>query len=78
MPLAQVQVVDVNKERIDQWNNKNLNNLPIYEPGLADVVKGVEEKFFSFNKENIQKADMIFISVNILPKLKDRTAKPTI
>ena len=69
----QVQVVDVNKERIEQWNNKNLNNLPIYEPGLADVVKRCRGKNLHFShliKENIQKADMIFISVNTPTKTK--------
>ena len=31
-PEIKVTVVDLNKERIDAWNDKNLNNLPIYEP----------------------------------------------
>ena len=29
-----INVVDINKERIDLWNSSNLNELPIYEPGL--------------------------------------------
>ena len=31
--------VDVIKERIDAWNDENLDNLPVYEPGLANVIK---------------------------------------
>ena len=27
------------RDRIDAWNDDNLDNLPVYEPGLADVVK---------------------------------------
>ena len=33
-PKIKVNVVDMNEERIDLWNSKDLNNLPIYEPGL--------------------------------------------
>ena len=38
-PHIKVNVVDVNQERINAWNDENLDNLPVYEPGLADVVK---------------------------------------
>ena len=34
-----VNVVDLNKERIDLWNSKDLSNLPIYEPGLKEIIK---------------------------------------
>ena len=34
-----VTVVDVDSNRIDSWNDANLDNLPVYEPGLAEVVK---------------------------------------
>ena len=37
-PNIIVNVVDIDKERIEKWNDKNLNNLPIYEPGLAEIV----------------------------------------
>ena len=37
-PEIVVTVVDVTKERIDAWNHKNLDQLPVYEPGLAEVV----------------------------------------
>ena len=66
-PEINVEVVDLNQQRINDWNDKNLNNLPVYEPGLDEVVKRARGRnlFFStvVNKA-IAKADMIFISVN--------------
>jgi hypothetical protein len=45
-PNIQVTIVDLNQARIDAWNS---DNLPIYEPGLDDVVKAARGKnlFFS-------------------------------
>ena len=66
-PHIEVAVVDVNEIRIDAWNSENLSELPVYEPGLADVVDEVRNRnlFFSTDIEKaIQEADMIFISVN--------------
>ena len=66
-PNIKVTVVDLNAERIKSWNHEDLSKLPIYEPGLAEVVKDTRNKnlFFSTNIENaIDEADMIFISVN--------------
>jgi len=63
-PEVTVRVVDVNEARINAWNS---DNLPIYEPGLDEVVKGRRGKnlFFSTDIDDaIQKADMVFISVN--------------
>ncbi len=63
-PQDTVMVVDVNQERIDQWNS---DNLPIYEPGLQDVVETVRGRnlFFSCNiAEEIPQADIIFIAIN--------------
>ena len=37
-PGINVTVVDINKQRIDAWNNDDLDKLPIYEPGLKEVV----------------------------------------
>jgi UDPglucose 6-dehydrogenase len=37
-PEIKVTVVDLNKERIAAWNDENLDNLPVYEPRLAEVV----------------------------------------
>lgn len=66
-PAIQVTVVDLNQQRIDAWNNKDLSLLPIYEPGLDAVVGEARGRnlFFSTNVEAaIDEADMIFISVN--------------
>ncbi len=63
-PHATVTVVDVNKDRIDAWNS---DELPIYEPGLTEIVKEVrgEKLFFSTDVDQaIRDADIIFISVN--------------
>jgi UDPglucose 6-dehydrogenase len=66
-PHIRVNVVDINPERIAAWNHENLDKLPIYEPGLAGVVKEVRGRnlFFSTDIETaIREAEMIFISVN--------------
>ena len=66
-PNIKVNVVDINEERIKAWNDDNLDNLPIYEPGLADVVSKARGRnlFFSTDIDNrIKDADMIFIAVN--------------
>ena len=66
-PEINVTVVDINQERIDLWNSKDLNKLPIFEPGLDRVVSETRGKnlFFSTEVEkNIDKSEMIFISVN--------------
>ena len=62
-----VTVVDLNKERIDAWNSKDTSNIPIYEPGLSEIVKESRETnlFFSTDVEKaINEAELIFISVN--------------
>lgn len=63
-PDIKVHVVDINQARIDAWMS---DELPIYEPGLFDVVEQTRGKnlFFSTDVEGaIKEADMIFISVN--------------
>jgi UDPglucose 6-dehydrogenase len=60
-------VVDLNKDKIDSWNNKDLTKLPVYEPGLKDLIKRCRDKnlFFSTNvQQSIAESDMVFISVN--------------
>ena len=62
----EVNVVDVNKERIDKWNGP-LDKLPIFEPGLDQIINSVRNVnlFFSTDvRKHIKSADMIFISVN--------------
>ena len=66
-PEIKVTVVDVNAQRINDWNDANLDKLPIYEPGLKEVVAKVRGNnlFFSTDIEKgIKEAHMIFISVN--------------
>ncbi|QKX04719.1 nucleotide sugar dehydrogenase [Aquimarina sp. TRL1] len=66
-PEVRVTVVDINEARIDAWNDKNYNSLPVFEPGLAEIVAEVrgENLFFSTKVDKaIEEADMIFISVN--------------
>ena len=66
-------VVDVNEERIEAWNSDDLDKLPIYEPGLDEIVERCRGNnlFFSCEvKKCIAEADMIFISVNTPTKTK--------
>ncbi len=72
-PDLDFNVVDINEERIASWNNKDLSKLPIFEPGLQELIAKTRNKnlFFSSNiKEAIESADMIFISVNTPTKTK--------
>lgn len=66
-PEIKVTVVDLNADRIAAWNDDNLENLPVYEPGLAEVVKEARGRnlFFSTDVDKaIDEAEMIFIAVN--------------
>jgi len=66
-PDIKVTVVDLNQKRIADWNDQNIDNIPVYEPGLGDIVLKARNKnlFFSTNvDEAIDQADLIFISVN--------------
>lgn len=66
-PDIKVTVVDLNEKRINDWNNPDVTQIPIYEPGLSDIVKEARGRnlFFSTDIEKgIIEADMIFISVN--------------
>ncbi|THD31510.1 UDP-glucose 6-dehydrogenase [uncultured Flavobacterium sp.] len=66
-PDINVTVVDLNEARIAAWNDEDTNNIPIYEPGLSDVVAEARGRnlFFSTEVEKaIDEAEMIFISVN--------------
>lgn len=64
---VEVTVVDLNVARIAAWNDSDLENLPVYEPGLDAVVQEARGRnlFFSTDVDKaIMEADMIFISVN--------------
>lgn len=66
-PHIQVTVVDLNEERIAAWNDENVDNIPIYEPGLSAIVAEARGRnlFFSTEVEKaIEEAQIIFISVN--------------
>src|SRR5690606_25489043 len=66
-PGINVTVVDLNEKRIASWNDPDVEKIPIYEPGLSEIVKEARGRnlFFSTDVDAaIDKADMIFISVN--------------
>jgi UDPglucose 6-dehydrogenase len=66
-PDIEVTVVDMNTERIAAWNDPDVNQIPIYEPGLSEIVAKTRRKNLFFSTEvdkAIEEADMIFISVN--------------
>ena len=63
-PDYKITVVDINPDRINQWNS---DNLPIYEPGLHEVIMSVRGKNLFFTTEiekGIKEADIIFVAVN--------------
>lgn len=66
-PEIKITVVDINEDRIAAWNDTNLDGLPIYEPGLKEVVQEARGRnlFFSTDIDQaIDEAEMVFISVN--------------
>ena len=66
-PNIKVTVVDMNTQRLADWNDKDLTKLPIYEPGLDEVVSEARDRNLFFSTEvdkAIDEAQMIFISVN--------------
>ena len=75
-PNINITVVDSNPDRIKAWNGP-LDKLPIYEPGLSDVIKETRGKnlFFSDDiADNIEKAEMIFMAVNTPTKTEGEGA----
>ncbi|MFH4976655.1 hypothetical protein AB6A40_003364 [Gnathostoma spinigerum] len=71
-PEIQVTVVDMNSAKIDQWNS---DQLPIYEPGLDEIVKQCRGKNLFFSNDTakaIREAQLIFISVNTPTKTYGR------
>ena len=63
-PEHQITVVDVNSRRIEQWNS---DHLPIYEPGLWELVKQVRGLNLIFSADipkGIAEADLIFVAIN--------------
>ncbi|MDM8532980.1 UDP-glucose 6-dehydrogenase [Anaerolineales bacterium HSG25] len=73
-PQHRVTVVDINQQRIDAWNS---DKLPIYEPGLLEVVQVARGRNLFFSTEvdkGIVEADIIFVSVNTPTKTFGRGA----
>ena len=76
-PEIRVTVVDSDIEKIKAWNSLDLNNLPVYEPGLKEILKKTRNKNLFFNSDidsAIIKAQMIFLAVNT-PTKKDGKGK---
>ena len=76
-PEIKVTVVDSDIEKIKAWNSLDLNNLPVYEPGLKEILKKTRNKNLFFNSDidsAIIKAQMIFLAVNT-PTKKDGKGK---
>jgi UDPglucose 6-dehydrogenase len=72
-PGIQVTVLDLNAERIAAWNDPDLSQLPVYEPGLDAVVgraRGHNLHFTTAVEAAIAGADMVFLSVNTPTKTK--------
>ena len=66
-PHIQVNVVDLNEDRIRMWNDENTDKLPIFEPGLSEIILRCRGKNLHFScevNENIRNSDIVFISVN--------------
>ncbi len=76
-PQYNVTVADINSQKIMAWQT---DNLPIYEPGLLEVVKKARGRnlFFSTDIEgNIKESDIIFVSVNTPTKTYGKGAGKT-
>ena len=75
-PYINVTVVDANPEKIKAWNGP-LEQLPVYEPGLAEVVKEARGRNLFFSDDipgNIEKSEMIFMAVNTPTKTEGEGA----
>jgi len=75
-PHINVTVVDANPDKIKAWNGP-LDKLPIYEPGLAEVVGEARGRNLFFSDDipnNIEKAEMIFMAVNTPTKTEGEGA----
>jgi len=75
-PHINVTVVDANPEKIKAWNGP-LENLPVYEPGLSEVVKEARGRNLFFSDDiagNIEKSEMIFMAVNTPTKTEGEGA----
>ena len=72
-PEIKVTVVDVDQDKINAWNDKDLSKLPVYEKDLNLLIKNNRNKNLFFTTEiekSISEADIIFISVNTPTKTR--------
>ncbi len=53
-PNIKVTVIDIDDKKISSWNDEDLSNLPIFEPGLKEFVERCRNKnlFFSTDIKN--------------------------
>lgn len=68
-PERKVTVVDINSDRIAAWNS---DSLPVYEPGLDEIVRRCRGRnlFFSTEVEaEIEASDIVFVCVNTPTKM---------
>jgi UDPglucose 6-dehydrogenase len=75
-PYINVTVVDKNPDKIKAWNGP-FDSLPVYEPGLAEVLSEARNRNLFFSDDiagNINKADMIFMAVNTPTKTEGEGA----
>ena len=71
-PEITINIVDVNAQRIKDWNDKTYSKIPVFEPGLEPIIRRCRDRNLHFStnvKTHIAEADMIFISVNTPTKL---------
>jgi UDPglucose 6-dehydrogenase len=75
-PHLRVTVVDANPQKIKAWNGP-LDKLPVFEPGLSEVVEKTRGRnlFFSENiKDAIEDSELIFMAVNTPTKTEGEGA----
>lgn len=66
-PNIKVTVVDKQKEKIDMWNSEDYDQLPVFEPGLKEIIKKVRNVNLFFEHDvpkAIEENDIIFMAVN--------------
>ncbi|MBQ4439641.1 MAG: nucleotide sugar dehydrogenase [Kiritimatiellae bacterium] len=73
-PDRKVIVVDINADRIAAWNSADFN-LPVYEPGLEEVVREVRGRNLFFSTDiagAVKECDIVFVGVNTPTKMFGR------
>ena len=76
-PEIKITVVDANRDKITKWNSTNLDEIPVFEPGLKEIISETRNKnlFFSTDIDKaIENADIIFMAVNTPTKEKGEGA----